>query len=88
MKLSELIGKEIVNFYDGARLGTVNESDLVIDSLSGQVESILLPGRGGLISLLGKKGPVVIPWQAVCKIGSEVIVVDLEWGQRRRGYLF
>ncbi|MGQ9513085.1 PRC-barrel domain-containing protein, partial [Thermodesulfitimonas sp.] len=39
MRLGELIGKEIVNLYDGARLGVVGESDLTIDAETGQVHS-------------------------------------------------
>lgn len=37
MRLSELVGKHIVNIYDGARLGTVGDSDLVIDTETGKL---------------------------------------------------
>lgn len=77
MKLSELIGKEIVNMFDGARLGTIGESDLMINSSSGEIVSIILPGKGKLINFWSEKLPLVIPWDAVKKIGSEVIIVEL-----------
>lgn len=78
MRLGELIGKEIVNIYDGARLGAVGESDLVIDAETGQIESIVLPNKGNFISLWLDKQQLVIPWQSVKKIGTEVIIVDLD----------
>ncbi|GAW91734.1 YlmC/YmxH family sporulation protein [Calderihabitans maritimus] len=78
MKLSELIGKQIVNLYNGVNLGTVGESDLVIDTESGEVESIILPRKSNLISFWFNEQKLVIPWQAVKKVGSEVIIVDLD----------
>lgn len=85
MKLSEFVGKEIVNLFDGARLGTVNESDLIIDAATGYVESIVVPGRGAvMMGWKARNNPLVIPWEAVRKIGSQIIVVDLELGGRRQ----
>ena len=45
MRLSDLVGKEIINIFDGMRLGTIGDSDIVIDPESGEVVSIVLPGR-------------------------------------------
>lgn len=80
MLLSELVGKEIVNLVDGARLGIVGESDVVIDDCTGQIESIILPSRGGLMSFWSERQSMVIPWQAIKKIGQEVIIVELDQG--------
>ncbi|MDI6632569.1 MAG: YlmC/YmxH family sporulation protein [Bacillota bacterium] len=78
MRLAELVGKEIVNIHDGARLGVVGESDLTIDAESGQVQSIILPRRANLLTIWMDRQQLVIPWEAVKKIGSEVIVVELD----------
>lgn len=78
MKLSSLAGKEIINLYDGARLGMVGESDLVIDNDSGRVESIVVPNNGALVSLFYKQKDLIIPWKAIKKVGNEVIIVELE----------
>ncbi len=78
MRLSELVGKEIVNLYNGVRLGVVGESDLVIDDNSGEIESIILPSKGNLLNFWTEKSQLVIPWQAVKKIGSQVIIVELD----------
>ncbi len=78
MRLNELIGKEMVNIYDGMRMGTVGDSDMVIDEESGQIVSIILPNRGNAFNFWTDRQKLVIPWDAVKKIGREVIVVDLD----------
>jgi len=77
VRLSDLIGKDIVNIQNGSRLGTVADSDLVIMAETGEIESIILPSKGGFLSLWDKSN-LTIPWGAVRKIGSEVIIVDLD----------
>jgi len=78
LRLNELFGKEIINIYDGARLGVVGYSDVTIDIETGQVEAIILPPRKNLINLWFERRELVIPWDAVKKIGKEVIIVDLD----------
>jgi YlmC/YmxH family sporulation protein len=80
MRLSELVGKEVINIYDGGRLGVVGESDLAVDIRTGQVESLLLPNRNGLLGFWVDKQSMVIPWTAIKKIGTEVIIVELDQG--------
>ncbi|MDA8227142.1 MAG: YlmC/YmxH family sporulation protein [Desulfitobacterium hafniense] len=81
MLLSDLAGKEIINLYDGAKLGLVGDADLAI-SVTGNIEAIIFSSRGGFSGFWGgtgerERGALVIPWQAVKKVGSEVIIVDL-----------
>ncbi len=78
MKLSEMFGKEIVNLFDGARLGTIGDSDLIIDGINGKIESIVVPGKGNIMGFWSDKRQLIIPWEAVKKIGSEIIIVDLD----------
>ncbi|HBQ24818.1 MAG: YlmC/YmxH family sporulation protein [Syntrophomonadaceae bacterium] len=78
MRLNELVGKEIVNIYDGMRMGTVGESDMLVDQESGDIISIILPNRGNAFNFWADRQKLVIPWEAVKKIGREVIVVDLD----------
>ncbi|HEX3032584.1 MAG TPA: YlmC/YmxH family sporulation protein [Bacillota bacterium] len=85
MQLSELIGKEVINVYDGARLGVVGESDLVVDITTGQIESIILPNRGGVLGFWTDRQSLVIPWPAIKKIGTEVIIVDLDQSHPKFG---
>lgn len=79
MRLTELTGKEIVNLANGARLGMVGESDLVVDAQTGRVSSIILPRKGNFFSFwVEKQQQLVIPWEAVRRIGREVIIVDID----------
>ncbi|MBS3968820.1 MAG: YlmC/YmxH family sporulation protein [Clostridia bacterium] len=78
MKLSDLLGKEIINIYDGARLGTIRDSDLMIDGDSGYVDSILLPNPNGFLRIFGERSTLTIPWEAIKKIGDQVIIVELD----------
>ena len=79
MSLSELRAKDVVNTLDGKRLGKV--MDLEFDPCSGRVEAIVVPGEFKVShALRGEKCGVVIPWQRICKIGENVILVQLEPG--------
>ena len=78
MKLGELVGKDIINIQSGTRLGTVADSDLLIDNETGQIESIIIPNRGNIFSLWGNRQQLIIPWEAVVKIGNEVILVEID----------
>ena len=77
MRLSDLAGKEVINIEDGARLGTIDDCDILFDSLTGKIESIVLPNRSSFFSLFGDSKASVIPWDAIKRIGDEVIIVDL-----------
>lgn len=88
MRLSELIGKEVVNLYDGTRLGVLGEADLLFDGETGDMEAIILPSRGGIAGIFGDRGHIVIPWNCVRKVGTEVIIVDLDQTYVRRHYPF
>ena len=78
MRLSQLMGKRIINIFDGDILGTVGDSDLVIDPESGKIQAIVLPHHGEGFWAKSERRTLNIPWDSVCKIGSEVIVVDVE----------
>ena len=77
MSLSELRTKDVVNTLDGKRMGKV--LDIEFDERSGQVEALVVPGEFSMGSLIrGEKCGIVIPWERICKIGENVILVELE----------
>ncbi len=78
MRLSELEGKEIINLNDGGRLGTIRESDMIFDPECGEIESVLIPGRSNLFNLLAERHEMTVPWSTVKKIGTDLIIVDLD----------
>ncbi|NLZ93749.1 MAG: YlmC/YmxH family sporulation protein [Firmicutes bacterium] len=86
MELSQFSRKEIINLHDGSRLGFVGDSDLVIDDQSGYIQSIIIypKGMGGKTAASRE---LVIPWDAVKKIGEEILVVDIAPEQGLRKYL-
>jgi len=67
----------VVNLHDGARLGVIEEPELIIDPESGNLESLLIPQQRGMFSLFKEGQAFVIPWEAIVKIGAEIIIVDL-----------
>ena len=77
MTLSELRTKDVVNAMDGRRMGKV--MDIEFDDRDGRVEALVVPGEFKVGHLIrGEKCGVVIPWQRICKIGENVILVELE----------
>ena len=77
MSLSELRTKDVVNTRDGKRLGKV--MDIEFDAMDGHVDALVVPGEFRVGSMLrGEKCGIVIPWERICKIGANVILVELE----------
>ncbi|VBB08036.1 sporulation protein ylmc/ymxh [Lucifera butyrica] len=84
MRISELSGKEVINLGDGARLGTIDECDLSFESRTGHIQGLTLPKRHNLFGFFGDQNGSFIPWQAVRRVGDEVIIVDLNNAYDRR----
>ena len=76
MRLNDLMGKEVINIGNGARLGILNDCELSFDEKTGKIYSLILPNKG-LFNFLGETQHEVIPWQSIKRIGEEVIIVDL-----------
>ena len=51
---------------------------MLVNQETGDIVSIILPNRGNAFTFWADRQKLVIPWQAVMKIGREVIVVDLD----------
>lgn len=77
MRLSELIGKEIINVSDGLRLSFVRECDLVFDERDGRLHSILLPPKNSFGTFFNANKGISVPWKNIKKIGEELIIVDM-----------
>lgn len=76
MSLSELRQKDVINTRDGRSLGRV--MDLEFCACDGRVTAIVVPGDFCLSALLrGERTGIVIPWEKICKIGDDVILVDV-----------
>lgn len=73
-KISDLSSRDIVNMADGAKLGSVK--DLHVDMETGQVLSLVLSGGKKYFGLLGAGKDVVVPWDKVKKIGVHTVLVE------------
>lgn len=77
MSLSELRAKDVINTQDGKKLGKV--MDIEFNIVTGCVEALVVPGEFKMSNVFkGEKCGVVIPWQRICKIGENVILVQLD----------
>lgn len=78
MRLSELSGKEIVNLYDGARMGIIGNSDLVIDENDGKIIYLLIPNKRMQFFLLNEKNFTEVPWDSIKKIGPDIVILEID----------
>ncbi|NLK08264.1 MAG: YlmC/YmxH family sporulation protein [Firmicutes bacterium] len=83
MRFSELAGKEIISLDEGARLGVISETDLVIDTETGTIRSLIVPNRGTFF----RRRILVLPFQGIKKIGHDLIIVDLSTIEDEEHYL-
>lgn len=74
MRMSELSSKDMIDLMNGGRLGSLGDTDLVIDAESGAIESIVVPARGRMRQK--KTAPIEIPWRAIRRVGPHVMIVD------------
>ena len=84
MRLMELGEKEIVNLNNGERLGIIAQNDLLIDENTGKIISLLIPERKFGLRMLGlESSGIEIPWNAIRKIGYDMIIIELDrWHNR------
>ena len=75
MRFCKFRQKEVINILDGKSLGYI--SDLEIDPANGCICALIVPGPAGLRNLFqGQK--YVVPWCNICKIGEDVILVEVD----------
>lgn len=74
-KMSELREKEVINMNNGSRIGIIN--DMVIETKSGMVKKLIIPGPGRILGFIGKSEDLQISWNNIETIGDDVILVRL-----------
>ncbi len=77
LKISEIRSREVINIYDGRRLGMVRDLDLDLEE--GRIKALVVGGQslGRVVNFLGREEEMVIPWENVTCLGIDVILVDL-----------
>lgn len=77
MTLVELRQKDVINTRDGRSLGKVMDIEFCL--CDGRITAIVVPGEFRFGHMLrGERAGIVIPWEMICKIGDDVILVDVE----------
>ncbi len=74
--------KEIINMTNGMKIGYVD--DLVFDTDSAQVESIVVFGRPRFFGLFGRSEDMLIPWKDIEIIGEDTILVKSEGAEYQK----
>ena len=75
-KFTDLHCKEVICIGDGRRLGFI--SDVLIQLPKGEVTAIVVPGRCKMGGLGPPRDDYVIPWGKICRIGPDIVLVDIE----------
>lgn len=76
MYLFELQLKEVINLFDGKRLGTI--VDLEIEPSTGKITKIIVKKRRTVKSMIEKEtNEYIIPWQKIVHIGKDVLFVRI-----------
>lgn len=78
VSFSELKEKEIINVYDGKKLGRI--IDILFDNSSGVVRGVVVPGEK---KIFRKGEDIFVPLEKLKKIGDDVILVGLQVGVRQ-----
>lgn len=81
-RIAGLRCKEVINLCDGCRMGYVG--DVEIDLLCGRAVALVVPGRCRFFGLFGRADDAVIPWEAIDKIGDDIILVRYDCPAPRR----
>ena len=76
MTLHELNEKDVIQIKSGENLGRID--DMIFDENTAQIQSVVLRGRGRFFGFLGHDEDLVIPWEAIQTIGTDVIMVNAE----------
>ena len=77
MTFEELREKEVINCRDCAKLGYV--ADCELDAECGKIISLLVLDQGKKFCFAPKpENCIVIFWDAIQKIGDDIILVDIE----------
>ncbi|MEK3886925.1 YlmC/YmxH family sporulation protein [Bacillus sp. FSL K6-3431] len=76
MRLSELGGKEIVDYRKAERLGILGQTDLEINSRTGEINHLIIPS-GKWLGIRKGTDEIRVPWHFIRTIGSDMIILEV-----------
>ena len=71
----ELRSKEIINVTNGKCLGNI--IDIIFDCHTGEILGLVVPDCRHFFRLFKAADDIFIPYQCICKIGEDAILVEL-----------
>ena len=74
-RLCEIKQKEVINIRDGIRLGYVCDLDIGLEC--GKINEIIIVAECKLWGLLAPEKEYRIKWCNICRIGDDLIIVDV-----------
>ena len=74
MHLSELQSKDIVNIIDGKKIGKI--IDVVVND--GKIYNLIIEPKRFFLNIFKRNDEVSIKWEAIEKIGEDVILIKLD----------
>jgi len=75
MRFTQLQCKEVICISDGRRLGFI--TDVRVEVPEGKICALVVPGPCRFLGLAGRSDDFLIPWDAVKKIGPDIVLVDI-----------
>ena len=75
IKFTQLQCKEVICVSDGRRLGFIE--DVEVELPEGRVSALLVPVHDRFPLPVGPRDTFCIPWGCVCKIGPDIVLVDI-----------
>lgn len=70
----ELKNKQVINIIDGKQLGHI--SDLVFNTNNTKILGFIVPANKGF-NLFKSNENIFIPYQNICKMGEDVVLVEI-----------
>ena len=91
IKFTQLQCKEVICVSDGRRLGFIE--DVEVELPEGRVTALLVPAQDRFPLPVAPRDTFCIPWSSVCKIGPDIVLVDIKCDECRvprakGGFLF
>lgn len=76
MRVCELKQKEIINVCTCKSLGC--PIDVEFDCKTSRLTALIVPGPGRFYSFFGRESEYIIPWECICQIGEDIILVKIQ----------
>lgn len=70
-----LKSKDVINISDGRNLGNI--TDMIFDTCCGCILGIVVPSSKNFFHLFKSNNDLFIPYNRICKIGQDIILVDI-----------